>query len=149
VEQISLKRQEVSELHDLCEKFSEIVLKKIIECPLVEGVREFLEKKKKKNIPVFLLSASPHEELLMILKMKDLNEYFKEVYGSPWTKEKSGQKILKDYELDPKEVIFIGDSVSDLKASTALRTMFLGRVESKTRHLFRGYPIIQNFLEIL
>jgi phosphoglycolate phosphatase-like HAD superfamily hydrolase len=138
-----------SETQAFSAKFSDIVLNKIMACPLVDGVKDFLEKQQEDGIPVFLLSATPHEELIFITEGKGLSAYFKELYGSPWKKPEAGEEIINTYGFSRDKIVFIGDSTSDLEAATKLKTRFLGRVLSKTEHIFGNHPIIENFYQLL
>lgn len=133
----------------LSEAFSSLVLEKILNCPLVEGITEFLEESFKKRIPVFLLSATPHEELITIVKNRGFFSYFKEVRGGPQTKVTIGRDILKKYDLRHDQVVFIGDSVSDYTASQELGTKFIGRQAGSLPIEFQAVPVIQDFRVLL
>lgn len=130
-------------------RFSEIVFEKIIEAPLVEGVLDFLENMQNQHIPVFLLSATPHEELISICKARALLSYFKEVYGAPYEKSVLGEKIIKDFHFNKENIIFVGDSLSDFKAASEIGVNFIGRVSDGEVNPF-GSPIklITNFLDL-
>jgi phosphoglycolate phosphatase-like HAD superfamily hydrolase len=134
----------------LSQKFSEIVLKKIIEAPLVDGALEFLKKMNKKSIPVYLLSATPHEELKRICQKKEIIHYFKAVYGASFEKHEVGIKILTENNFSKENAIFIGDSVSDYQASTLIEVPFIGRVPKDEQNPFdSNIPVIQNFATLL
>lgn len=134
----------------LAAKFSEIVFEKIIEAPLVNGVLDFLKKMQLQEIPVFLLSATPHEELLTICNVREILSYFKSAYGAPYEKSVMGEKIISDYHFDKKNIIFIGDSLSDFKAASALNVTFVGRVPDGEENPFdSSIKIITNFLDIM
>lgn len=143
------KEISTSEIEDLSIRFSDIVLNKIMACPLVEGVIDFLEKRQQDGIPIFLLSATPHDELILITEQKGLSAYFKEIYGSPWKKPEAGEKIITTYGFARDKIVFIGDSTSDLEAATKLKTKFLGRVLSQKEHIFGDHPVIENFYQTL
>jgi len=136
---------------DLVEKkysqaFSEIVLKKIVNADFIPGVLFFLEELKKKNIKIFLLSATPEDELKKICWEKDIDSYFYKIAGSPKSKVEHGKEIISDFNLAPKEIVFFGDSASDLQASRELGTQFIGVThQSKNVFLQDKIPIIVNF----
>lgn len=113
------------EEHRLSELFSSIVLDKVLICPLVEGVIDFIESNK--NIPFFLLSATPHTELLHIVSQRQLDSYFLEIYGAPTTKIQAGEQVIKKHGFSRENIIFFGDSMSDYEASFYLTTKFVGR----------------------
>ncbi len=138
------------EKEKLSTKFSEIVFEKIIEAPLVEGVLGFLREMQKQAIPIFLLSATPHEELLGICKERKILSYFKGAYGATYEKSAMGKKIISDYHFNKESIIFIGDSLSDFKAASALNVTFVGRVPDGEENPFdSSIKTITNFLELI
>lgn len=137
-------------LHELSEAFSSIVLCKILICPLVDGIIEFLEKQQKEGVPVFLLSATPHEELLLITEQRNLSSYFQKQYGAPWTKPAAGEEIIVEYGLSRDKIIFIGDSPSDLDAAQKLGVKFLGRLTENPKPQWAGdYISIHSFRSLI
>jgi phosphoglycolate phosphatase-like HAD superfamily hydrolase len=116
------------EKEKLSTKFSENVFEKIMKAPLVEGVLEFLKKMQSQHIPVFLLSATPHKELLTICEERGILGCFKELYGAPYEKSEKGKQIINDYHFGKEHIIFVGDSLSDFKAASAMNVRFIGRV---------------------
>jgi len=133
----------------LSKRFSEIVFQEIIECPFVEGIIEFLKKMTSNNTPVFLLSATPDEELKIIVKERQIDHYFKKIFGAPSSKVESGALIMNQFGLKSEDTIFIGDSESDLKAAETLKIPFLGRSLWHDNPIFKDYPTIKNFSELL
>ena len=74
---------------------------------------------KEKNIPLFILTGRDSKTLNYSLNRFDINKYFKKkYYGSSTFKNKSYNflKLLKEQNLKNDEVIYIGDSVGDIKA---------------------------------
>jgi phosphoglycolate phosphatase-like HAD superfamily hydrolase len=138
--------EEADKLSDL---FSKIVFQQIVEVPFVPGIIDFLKKMKLESIPVFLLSATPHDELHEIARIKNIHSYFSKIFGSPTTKIVAGNQIIQDFNFNPDKILFVGDSVSDLKAAEALQVNFIGRVHSNYSNPFGNKPIIQNFIELL
>ena len=106
--------------------FSKIVFDKILSCDFVPGALDFLRRLKDHDAKVFLLSATPDAELKEICKARDLEGLFTEICGSPISKPHHGERILREYNLAREDVIFWGDSASDLSASQALRVDFVG-----------------------
>lgn len=149
IHQIYLKRKlQIEQLEELSKQFSVIVLTKIIQCPFVDGVLKFLEQKNANNIPIFLLSATPHEELIDIVKARKLQQYFKDIYGAPSTKVDSGKKIIEQFKLNPQKIVFVGDSRSDFMASNDLGTNFILRQTENNKFLVAKWSI-KNFFEML
>lgn len=138
------------EKKSLSTKFSEIVFEKIINAPLVDGVVDFLREMQTQAIPVFLLSATPHEELLAICSARRILSYFTAAYGAPYEKSLIGEKIITDYQFNKENIVFIGDSISDFKAASALDIMFVGRVPNGEKNPFGSFiKTITNFLDLM
>lgn len=138
------------EKEKLSTKFSEIVFEKIVKAPLVEGILDFLESMQNQHIPVFLLSATPHEELLAICNARGILSYFKAAYGAPHEKSAIGKKIINDYQFSRERIVFIGDSLSDFKAAFAINVTFIGRVPEDEKNSFdSSVRTIVNFLDLM
>lgn len=123
------------ELDLWCKRFSDIVLDNVIKAPLVPGVLEFLEKMSSKFF-CFIVSGTPQEELELIVAKKTLSRYFKKVYGSPSSKKEIITNIISSNQLNPVEIIYYGDSISDYDASIATGVYFIGRVPKGTQNPF-------------
>ena len=113
----------------LVQEFSEYVRKEIQNCPFVPGVEAFLQEQRVAGTPLFLLSATPEDDLQETLQARGLPPYFTAVYGDPWTKKDAGKKILAETGFSPQKILFVGDSLQDYEASQFLGTLFLGRVK--------------------
>ena len=108
-------------------RFSALVVDEIKLCPLVPGALEFLEKYSKR-VKLFIASSTPEEELRSLVKARDLQRYFKGVYGAPAKKSEITSKIMKKEGTKGKEVLFVGDSTADLAEATKAGVRFIGRV---------------------
>jgi|LQYC01.1.fsa_nt_gi phosphoglycolate phosphatase-like HAD superfamily hydrolase len=112
---------------ELGEKFSQIVLEKILKAPFVGGALDFLDKYHKK-ISLFIASGTPNEELYYITKKRGISHYFKEIHGAPRKKPEILIDILSRYSWRASEVIFVGDAESDLKAAEESGVCFIARI---------------------
>ena len=120
---IHLSKEEELELG---EKFSKIVLKKVLEAPFVAGALEFLSGPNC-LYHFFIASGTPEEELHRILRARNIDKYFKEAHGSPKEKPDIINDILKRHCLKPKEVVYIGDAESDRRAAKETDVFFVER----------------------
>jgi len=111
----------------LGEKFSEIVFDEILKAPFVPGALEFLNENYR-NFDLFVASGTPFLELLEIIKRRKLNHYFKEIYGSPETKDGIILEILNKYGYARSEMVFIGDAESDRMATQKNKINFIARI---------------------
>lgn len=130
----------------LSNRFSELVFKRIVECPYVHGAEEFLEHFWSR-IPLYLASASPVEELEKILEARDLKKYFKNVYAIPWVKMDVIQDILKRENILPEEAVFIGDAFEDYEAARSTEVFFIGRDSNKSFH-GADIPVYKDMFDI-
>ena len=70
---------------ELSNIFSDLVFRRLVECPFVNGAKEILDFLQDK-IPIYIASRSPADELEKILEIRKLKKYFKEIYAVPWLK---------------------------------------------------------------
>jgi len=72
---------------------------------------KFINKYKDKNL--FVASGSAEDELREIFKIRKLDEYFVEIFGSPTKKNEIVKHILKEN----KNAVMVGDAKSDMLAA--------------------------------
>ena len=141
---ITLKKEE---LDLLSSQFSNIVFNEIIMCDYISGSIEFVKNNYKKFL-LFISSATPYEELKSILKMKKINNYFINFFGAPDSKSNHIKKIIKNYNLSKKSIVYIGDSRSDFKAANENNINFIGVINEYEKFNDIIYKIQNlNFLE--
>ncbi len=129
----------------MSEAFAKIVLYKIARINLNKGVLKFLVKNKVSFL-YFISSGTPQRELKRIIHKKCLNIYFKKIYGSPVDKVNHILDIIKTYKFLKKDILFIGDGLSDLKAAMRTNINFIQFGNS-----FKSNKIkykIKNFFEL-
>tara|TARA_Y100001968_G_C19407736_1_gene744621 strand:- start:411 stop:1079 length:669 start_codon:yes stop_codon:yes gene_type:complete len=109
-------------------KFSNIVVKKVIESQWVPGMPTILkllnEMSISKNI---IISATPQTEIEFIVKELDIAKYFTEIVGTSDNKSKHISRLIKSNSVLPSECVFIGDSFSDYKESITSKVDFIYR----------------------
>lgn len=131
----------------LGEKFSQIVLEKIIKAPFVDGALYFLDKYHKK-IPLFIASGTPDDELKYIVEERGISLYFKEIHGTPRKKPEIVLDILKRYSLSATEIVFVGDAESDLKASRETGVRFIARISPGNNDLLDCPQKVEDFYDL-
>jgi len=127
---------------ELGRRFSEYAYDLVLNSEFVRGAFDFLEKYYQK-LPLFIVSGTPHEEMELIVKKRDLNKYFKGVYGSPTKKSDLISKILDTYEIEPKKAVFVGDSINDYVGAKDSGAQFIGRVHPNYPNPFEGVEVYQ------
>ncbi|MBF0228012.1 MAG: HAD family hydrolase [Desulfamplus sp.] len=129
----SINEEEIANLGD---KFSQLVLQGVLEAPFIEGALESLQLLHKQNIPAFVVSGTPEEELKFIIKRRNIEVWFKEVHGSPRLKHEIIQDIQKRYNIESSKSLFVGDAMTDYNAAKATGTRFFGIVSKNTSSPF-------------
>ena len=134
------------EIAVLANQFSDLVVKKVIAAPYVPGALEYIQKSYK-QYKLFISTGTPTEEMNQILEWKNIIHYFTDVFGSPDKKIAHVKNILLKYSLDEDELIFYGDSNSDLDAAENAEIPFVlirTRFNQTLSNSYRG-KIINNF----
>lgn len=114
-------------LGELCDTFSRLVIGEVINSTYVKGAKEFLDEFYLK-LDFYVASGTPEDELMEIVRCRGMDMYFKGIYGSPAQKGDIAKMILLENGYNPNEVIFIGDSTTDLKGAQESGVRFIGRV---------------------
>ena len=115
-------------IKSLSKQFSNLVVKGVLASPFIPGAKESLDCLKKKAIPCYIVSATPYEEINLIVEKKELKGYFKEVHGSPRKKWEICREIITKENYNPQNCLFIGDAMSDYEAAQKNGIYFLGIV---------------------
>jgi beta-phosphoglucomutase-like phosphatase (HAD superfamily) len=117
-----------SELHCVSQEFSTLVLDKVVAAPLLPGALATLQQLRHTATPAFVISGTPADEMRLIVARKGLDEYFKEIHGSPQSKVNILADLLIRYSFIPDRCLFIGDALTDYRAALATGLTFLGIV---------------------
>jgi HAD superfamily hydrolase (TIGR01549 family) len=126
------------EFHSLCERFSQLVVDEVVASPWVEGAREFLQENKGGYV-FFIISGTPHEELVDIVRSRGMDDFFQEVLGSPGSKEKLLREVMQRHKLEPDQVVFVGDAETDWSAARELKIPFIWRRVSENISPLKGF----------
>lgn len=116
-----------SELLKLCDRFKSLVFEKVKEAPYVAGVEEFIRNNKNKY-SFYVASAAPQAEITEIIYARGMAVWFDSVYGFPVLKSEAIRKILAGAVLKQKEVIFVGDALTDMTAAVSAGLYFVARI---------------------
>ena len=119
---------------ELGEKYSQIVLEKVLNAPYTRGAIEFLHQNKD-HYQLFIASGTPQEELQNIVDHRGLSHFFREVYGTPKQKDEIIADILNRYSFLKTETVFVGDAESDRIAAEKAGIFFIARISSDNREL--------------
>lgn len=120
---------------ELCDKFSSLVKEAVIKVPYVRGAREFIESYEGQYL-YFINSAIPTQELQEIMRRRNIDFYFRKIYGSPDKKAEVVKKILAN-QFKSEETIYVGDALSDYEAAYLNNVYFVARIHEGNNHLFK------------
>jgi phosphoglycolate phosphatase len=135
----NLKKTGISavNLSDLYTNICEYEISRASEVP---GALSTLKELKRKKIKIFVSSATPTNTLKRIINMRGWSELFEDVMGSPESKEDHLKLILSLNNYSLSEVVYVGDSEVDQKASLSIGCKFIGIDSGPNR--FNSKPTI-------
>jgi phosphoglycolate phosphatase len=133
----------------LGERFSELVLDEVLACPFVPGARELLARRAG-ELPLFVASGTPEDELRTIASARGVAGCFAGVYGTPPTKAQIIGRVLNETALAPADVVMVGDATTDLEGARAAGVRFVGRVRRGSSDPFAGeqVPVVSDLAEL-
>ena len=131
----------------LSDDFSSYVLDQIINAPFISGAKEFLEKYHQK-IFIYLFSATPIDELILIIKKRKMKIFFRDIFGSPRSKNNIFEEIIERTKVIKNQVLIVGDSFSDLEVAQKNDVDFIG-ISNKYQIAFPNkISTINNLMEL-
>jgi len=110
----------------LAAKFSDIVEDMVVQAAWVPGALDFI-KKYHGNVPFYIASATPQDELRRITEKRKISQYFNDILGSPKKKGEHLADVITRENYEPAKVVMIGDAITDYNAAQAASTQFIGR----------------------
>ena len=150
---MALKNQDIEELSV---KFSNLVIESVIKSPEIMGAGKFLENKYQNKKLLFVNSATPESEIKEIIKRREMEHYFTEVFGSPKSKLDNLRIMMSRYNIDVTQMVFFGDALTDFNAANSLGCLFVGIGEHIEEILsshfpvpLRQYYLLKDFKELL
>ena len=110
----------------LADKFANIIKKKLNDKNnLIQETVVFI-KMNYKNYNFHIVSGAEHIELNDLCKTFELIQYFISIDGSPTTKDLLIKDVINKYKYNKKEMILIGDAMTDYNASEINNIKFYG-----------------------
>lgn len=108
------------------QQFSTQVFERTVAAPWIAGADAFL--KGERGYPLYVVSASPQDEVRRVIERRGAADRFQAIYGGPMPKPHWLTQILQQEGGEPASLLFLGDSLSDHVAAVAVGTTFLGVV---------------------
>lgn len=129
-----------AELDELGRRYSGLVVERVLACPEVPGASELL-RRISGEVPCFVVSATPQKELERIVEDRGLAACFREVRGTPGAKADILADLLGRYDLEPREMLLVGDGLSDYEAARRASVGFVLRETPEQQELFDGVEV--------
>jgi phosphoglycolate phosphatase-like HAD superfamily hydrolase len=135
------------------DRFSQIVLEKLMLAPMVDGTELLLQNIAERGINCFVVSAGAHDEVNMLINYRGISSYFVEVLGSPTSKIDHLARLENEARL-VRPGVFIGDAISDLRAAEmfGLEFIFVAKhtlwSEGEKVCKMAGWPVVRDLTEI-
>jgi len=104
------------------------------------------------QLPIYINTATPSGAILQSLDSLTLTKYFKGVLGRPKSKVENLFSIMASEDLArPTELLFVGDSTSDLAAAEKAGCLFVGMhtKRNKAWHTSTTFPLIFSLSELV
>jgi phosphoglycolate phosphatase-like HAD superfamily hydrolase len=123
-----IRKESISEeqVHTWANKFSEIMIKSLIDRDLLIEESIGFVKENHKNYQMHIVSGSDGQELRKICKGIEIDQYFKSIHGSPTPKKELVAELLIKHKYDVNSCLLIGDSINDKEAALENNIFFKG-----------------------
>ena len=108
-------------------RLTELVYKGVATCPFVPGARAAIEEASR-HVPVYVASATPEEEVRSLVEARSLAPFVTAAYGSPVRKADNLRRIVEEVGCEARQVLFVGDTISDQRAGREAGVRFVGRI---------------------
>ncbi len=129
-----------NELNKINIKFETIIRNKILKMKLNKNLINFFKLKKKKKI-FYISTGTDQSEMINLCKLKKISHFFSKIYGSPKTKMQHISDIIKKNNVNTKDILFVGDSLSDYKAAKIKKVDFICKSNSENKFSFKNLKI--------
>jgi HAD superfamily hydrolase (TIGR01549 family) len=121
----------------LSDRFSSLVIDAVAGAPYVGGAERFLSEYCKK-VPLYVISATPEQELKQIITRKGMEHFFRGIYGSPKRKAENLKILITTARLSKANTLYVGDAINDLNAARQAGVRFIGRIRPGIADPFIG-----------
>ena len=125
-EKIRDEQVDAQEIAHLSTRFSEIMLKKLMDSSLLIPDSVAFIKANYKKFIMHIVSGSDQTELRSVCTYLNLTQYFVSIVGSPILKPQLVKQLLHDYSYKIGNVALIGDSINDYDAAVNNNIDFYG-----------------------
>jgi phosphoglycolate phosphatase-like HAD superfamily hydrolase len=114
-------------INTLADRFGRDVKERVIACAEIPGASHVL-KVLSERLPLFVISATPDQELVEILTARDIVHHFTSAHGASRNKPDTLAHLITTHRLDPGSCIMVGDAMTDFNAAAKNGVRFIGVV---------------------
>jgi phosphoglycolate phosphatase-like HAD superfamily hydrolase len=118
-------------------EFERLTRERIFNCPQVPGAEALLRGLGGRLLRI-VGSGTPQPELELIVATRKMGDWFEELWGTPRMKADILRDVMARHNLTPREVLMVGDGMSDYEAARETGTRFLAR---ETETAFDGLAV--------
>jgi len=130
------------ELQVWTQKFSDLVLKKVVESPYVKGALATI-KELSNQYQQYIITGTPQNEIEQICEDLEITHLFQQICGSPQNKIKWCNELIPQIGLTNSEIVFIGDATTDYEAAKHYQLHFVLREHEENEALFADKELIK------
>lgn len=127
-----------SKVQEMANRFSNLVLEKVVQSNSVHGFEYFIEKYAN-SINFWIITGTPTKEIEIITKERKISSFFIGIHGSPENKRYWTEFLIEKFSLDRNETLFLGDASTDLDAALFSKLHFALRENKENMELFKNY----------
>ncbi len=131
-----------AELEKWTNRFSELVLKRVIDSPYVTGAKEAISTLGS-TYDQYIITGTPQNEIETICEELKITDLFKLIAGSPTNKINWSTELMQRFSLDNTEIVFIGDATTDYEAAKHHGFYFVLREHEENRLLFSEKNVLK------
>jgi HAD superfamily hydrolase (TIGR01549 family) len=145
-----LKKNDPLLIRNLLDEYKKRVCIGLLQADEISGARSLIEYLYGRNVPLYIISNAPNDELMSTLENLKLKQFFKKVYGNDKGLQKSDylQNIANTESTNIQSIVFVGDTAKDQQAAKDTGCSFLG-LKNELSNFEENYGhIINNFSEL-
>lgn len=136
-----IRNETVSEsrINGLAEEFSVFMRKNLTDKSLLIGDSLSFVRENFRKYDMHLISGSDEKELQFLCGELKISQFFKTIQGSPTPKIDLVKEVMKRFNYQPSETVFIGDSINDYEAAIKSGLDFYGYNNPDLKETGTGY----------
>jgi len=145
----SLTENEIFDL--VCIKYTELTFASISQAKARAGSIELLESLMEEDIMCFIISGTPQDCLIPILKARSMTNLFEEALGGPKNKYENLRILSDRYGIEISRFLIVGDGQDDFECASRANCGFIGvhggSLKTKVECMIDSYESFQLALD--